>query len=368
MKAADAARQFALAPAHSPRVFARSCLAISFALLTLAVALLAASASLAAQELPPPPLPAWPMTIVLPPTVVAGEPATLAVLDAKGKLAPGVQVQIGQAQGAETDSSGRAYFRVPQMSGALIVRGAGASAVAVVASGAEAKTPVHVSVAPVLSLRDRFSICGERFSGDADANRVTINGAPALVLAASPECVVGLSARNTPPGPATISIASAGAQATANATFVAIEFQPTGRLSPGEKSELFITVRGYAKPLRIRVENGSPDVLRFLRGDSQIVRTDGKPGNSAQIAVQAIRSGDFSFRVALPPAPDPQAASRYLRAAEPLAPPDLRVEIEKIARQIERHPRDTRRDLQRISGGLAEGDLRTLIDAARAAL
>lgn len=313
--------------------------------------------------------------IILPPRVVAGGPATLAVLDAHGKLAPGVQVQIGASQGAETDSTGRAYFRVPDSGAALIVRGAGATAVALVDPPSKHAAPRaasedHLSMEPVISLRDRFSICGGHFSGGADENRVTIAGERALVLAASPECIVALAAPNTPPGQATISIDSSAARAAATATLVSLEFHEP-RLSPGAKGALLIAVIGDVKPLHLRVENGSPDVVRIARGDSQIVRTDGKPGNSARVEVQAIRSGDFSLSARLIPPPDPRAARQYLAAAEPLAAPDLRAEMAKVAGQIEHHPRDVQKAmqaLQRISGSLREGDLRTLIDAARSAL
>lgn len=336
-----------------------------------ALILLAAGTSLSGQELPPPPPPAWPLTIVLPPRVATGEAATLAVIDANGRLAPGVQVQIGQTQGTQTNSTGRAYFRVPQASGALIVRGPGASGVALVSGDAPSAPAGGLSIAPIISLHDRFSICGGHFSGDADGNEVWVGTQQALVLAASPDCVVALAPQHTPPGAATISIQSGGQRWRASTTFVAFEFHEPPRLQPGQKGELVVNVLGWAKPLRLRVENGSPDVLRFVRGDSRVARTDGKPGNLAQIAVQAIRSGDFSFHAELVPQPDPQAARQFLQAAEPLAPPPLRAQIRSAADQIEHHPHDTEkaaRELQKLSGGLGEGDLRTLIDAARAAL
>src|ERR1700721_286950 len=50
----------------------------------------------------------WYVTIVLPPKVVAGHPATLAILGADGRLAPNVSVVIGAGQSLTRDAPGRA--------------------------------------------------------------------------------------------------------------------------------------------------------------------------------------------------------------------------------------------------------------------
>src|ERR1700740_453783 len=52
----------------------------------------------------------WTVSIVLPPRLVAGQPATLAVLGVDGRLAQGITVDVGRGQRVKTDKSGRAFF------------------------------------------------------------------------------------------------------------------------------------------------------------------------------------------------------------------------------------------------------------------
>jgi hypothetical protein len=61
-------------------------------------------------------------TIILPQKLVAGQPATLAVLTAEGKLAPGVPVEFSGGQRVTTDDSGRASFAAPDEAGVLLVQ------------------------------------------------------------------------------------------------------------------------------------------------------------------------------------------------------------------------------------------------------
>src|SRR5271170_4212207 len=59
------------------------------------------------------PLTTWTVTIVLPPKLMAGHPATLAVLGVDGKLASDVTVDLGHGESVKTDRTGRALFTVP---------------------------------------------------------------------------------------------------------------------------------------------------------------------------------------------------------------------------------------------------------------
>ena len=134
------------------------------------------------------------VTIVLPPKVVAGRPATLAVLGADGRLAPNVAVDMGANLRVTTDRTGRALFVVPASGSALIAKASGATAVALIDAPRLTTAPASAaSVTPVAGLHDPFAFCAAGLSGDADANLVKINGEFALVLAASPECLVALA-------------------------------------------------------------------------------------------------------------------------------------------------------------------------------
>jgi hypothetical protein len=318
----------------------------------------------------------WAVTIVLPSRVVAGGPGTLAVLGIDGRLASDVAVEVGNDR-VTTDATGRAFFTAPSSGTILFAKASGTSAAALIdpAGGTNHSTQGSVSLAPVVSLHEPFSICGAGFRGDADGTHVRINGEPALVMAASPECLAVLPSPNSKAGAAQISIVSAvspGGQWSANTTLVSIDSEfPESNLTPGQKSILTVRVRGSEGRLRIAVENQTPGVLRFARGDLQELLTTGGPQNIGTLEVRTIRSGDFSFAARLIPAPDETLARQYLEAAVPLTTKNIQRDINRLMKQLARHPRDVedvRRGLDGILIKTIAGDFRTLLAAARTAL
>ena len=314
-----------------------------------------------------------PVTIVLPPRLLANQAATLAILGPDGHLAAGVPVDIGGGQHVTTDATGRATFIAPP-DGALVATTQGVSASALVdaASSRPAEPAVSATVTPDVSQHDRFVICGSGFSGNVAADTVTVNGDAAFVLAASPVCVVVLPQSRTLAGPARIEIDALGTRATASTSLIALDFvPPKPPLLPGGKGKLFVRAEGTGDPLQLTIENRSPDVIRFMRGDVQQVPTSGGTQNQAAIQVQAIRSGDFSFRVRIVPPADLAAASRYLEIAESVAPKNIRDELRTIASALARHPRDAEKAhaaLEKLGNASPAGSLRTLIEAAGDAL
>src|SRR5271163_4331277 len=209
----------------------------------------------------------WTVSIVLPPRLVAGQPATLAVLGVDGRLADGITVDVGKGQRVKTDKSGRAFFTAPMDAAVLIATAAGNSAAAMIdASGAGEQGS---SVTPVVSQVDRFSVCGGGFRGDVDANRVSINGERAFVLASSPQCIVVLASPRALPGPAKLAIETPGAKWTATTTLASLHFDPPlPPLVPEKRSKLALHVQGTDQALRVWVDNRTPGVLQFLRGRS----------------------------------------------------------------------------------------------------
>jgi len=320
----------------------------------------------------PGPRTVWPLTIVLPPRLVAGQPATLAVADSDGKLVAGTTVELGSGERVTTDRTGRAYFTAPAGGSVLIAKGDGTAAAVLVDSPSPADAKQPITVAPDVSLRDRFSICGGGLRGDADAYEVTINGEPGLVLAASPACVVVLAGAKAAPGSATISLEAGNQKWTASTALVSLEFEPAHPgLLPNQRGVLTVRVQGSERKLEISVENGVPSVIQFHRGDTQELRTSGGPQNVAQIEVKAIRAGDFSFHARLLAPPDAAAARRFLQAAEPLAAPEMQRSLRRMADQLEHHPRDVakvRLELAPLIAQTAPGDLHTVLAAAAAAL
>lgn len=315
----------------------------------------------------------WAVSIVLPPKLVAGKMATLAVLGVDGRLAEGITVSIGDTLKLKTDKTGRASFTVPDNMSVIIASGSGNSSAALVDASASLSGKQSLAVAPVVSLVDQFSICGADFLEQADANRVTINDERAFVLASSPECVVVLANPRALPGLAKITIENSAGKWEAATTLVSLHFDPPiPPLVPGKKSKLALHVQGSDQQLRVLVENRTPGVLRFLRGDTQDLLTSGAgAGNSGEVSVEAVSAGDFSFRARILPAVDPTSARRYLLAAAPLAPKEWKSRINGYAHDLEKHPHDTgktSRDLQTMTTAIVAGDFKTLLEAARAAL
>jgi hypothetical protein len=314
----------------------------------------------------------WSVTIVLPPRVMAGHPATLAVFGVDGKLAAGVAVTIDDGQTVTTNSTGRATFTAPAAHDYMLAKASGASAAALVDPASGASEPTATTVQPVISLRDRFWACSAGLRGDADADGVWINDQPALVLAASPECLVAIPSSKSEPGPATLRIDSPGTTASAKSTLVDLSFDaPEPAPLPGKKSRLAVRVRGTDQKLGLVVDNLTPNVLKFAAGDSQEVLTRGGDQNVAMIEVRAVRSGDFSFRARIIPVPDASVAWRYLWAAAMLAPQERQGDVRYLAKRIGRGPKEVanvRAEVEKMASQTIDGDFRTLLSAAWAAL
>lgn len=357
------------AAARSREVCGAVILACISASLTLGSALALARTSQAQNENP---LATSGVTIVLAPKLMAGHPATLAVLGVDGKLAAGVRVDLGDGQSVTTDRTGRALFTVPATGDYLLAKSSGASAAALIDPAVGASEPKATTLLPIVSMHDRFWICGAELSGEADANTVKIDGQPALVMAASPICLVALPGPNAKPGPASLSIEAPGVKWTAMTTLVSLEFDPPKpALKPGQRGQLVVRAEGSSQRLRIVVQNETPSVLKFVRGDVRELVTSGGSENFAAIKVQATASGNFSFTARLLPEPDTASAERFLRAAETLAPQELERRIADSASRLARHPRDAekvRTELDRITTSTGASDFRTLLDAARDAL
>jgi len=334
----------------------------------LLLALVAAAQALRARS----PLSPGTVTIVLPPKLMAGHPATLAVLGEDGRLAPAVNVELGNGRTIKTDRTGRGVFHVPETGDYLLAKVSGEEAVSLIDPAVAQAEPNAIALPPIVSLHDRFWICGGGLRGDADEDGVKLNGQSALILASSPICLVALPGPSAQPGSTALSVEAPGVAWSATTTLVSLEFVPPNPpLNPGQQGELVIRVRGSGEKLGIAVRNGTPKVLRFTRGDVQEIMTGGGAENFATVKVQAISSGDFSWSARVVAAPDLASAERYLWAAVPLAPRDSERTLAELAQRLRRHPGDratVRAKVARLAMGTMAGDFRTLLEAAEAAL
>ncbi len=315
--------------------------------------------------------------IVLPQRVVAGQQATLAVLDAAGRLTAGAMVEFSGGERVTTDATGRATFSAPAEPGVLLARlparGVSASTT-VVAPQPNPPEGVQVIEYPrVVSVFDRFSVEGTGFRGEADANRVLLGDQPALVLAASPVALVLLAAPRAPDGRAQLRV-EVGGQSAEPLPVTLISFQVTAmkkQLAPGEKGKLIVSVRGTEQRLVIEARNLSPEVVELPRGNVQRVTSSGGPANAAEIEMQGVRVGDFGVSVRLVPGayglPDVEAARQHLLAARRLAPANWQARVDRVIRRIEHSPQEVsriREELEKLLAEKPEGEFGREIEAA----
>lgn len=249
--------------------------------------------------------------IVLPPQLETEKPATLAVLDRDGRLAAGVTVKLPDRRRVTTDSTGRARFVVTPAPGPFAVEvadsapGAGVQASSIVVghpATSQAGSSIDVVVSNysrVVALDDHIVVRGSGFRGDADINRATLGGRPALVLASSPVALVLQPGAGAVLGPADLVIDVAGSKSGPLAvTLVSLEITPpTGQLAEGKNGELIVHVNGTGQKVPLAVENLSAGAVELLKGNFQRVTSSGGAQNTAVIALRAIRAGDFSVSV-----------------------------------------------------------------------
>ncbi|HEV2221882.1 MAG TPA: hypothetical protein VGR84_02670 [Candidatus Acidoferrales bacterium] len=314
-----------------------------------------------------------PEQIVLPLELTSRWPATLAVLSADGRIVAGVKVILSNGEVVTTDESGRAHFLVPPDAGVLIARilGTEMAAAADVVHRPNAEKLEIATVPAMAALKDRFAVSGSGFSGDADRNRVELDGKSAFVLAASPGELVILASSKTAPGNVQLAVKSGASEVSAQITFVdVVLYPPYDGVRPGKKAKLVLHVSGAAQPVELDVRNMSPEIVGFKHGVSEHLRTRGGADNSATLEVKGLRAGDFSYAVTFESKPDPpnaEEARHFLQAADRLANGDAKRHIDKILTKLRSGHADirgARKEFAKISTANPPSDLQALIRAA----
>ena len=266
----------------------------------------------ARQAAKPRPTPS-PRQIILPPKLLAGAQATLAVLDTQGRLLPGAEVELPEGQRVTTDSTGRAMFQAMSQPGMLVARlsaGQIATTAMVVAPGRPGGLPGTgenpsatklVSYQRVLAIHDRFNLQGTGFRPAADANHVYLNGDPCLVVAASPLGLVALPGPGVPVGDVTLHVTAGGADAGQfPVSAVLLEITgPAEAPNAGATGKLIVRARGTAEPLLIEVRNGSPAVIQLAQGNVQRLKTSGGEENIATVEMKFVSDGNYSVSARL---------------------------------------------------------------------
>ncbi len=317
------------------------------------------------------------VTIVLPQKVVAGQRATLAVLDALGRLAPETVVAFSGGEHVRTDATGRFTFTAPAEPGVLLAHlpatGANASTT-VIAPPQIPPDGVQVLDYPrVISLLDRFVVEGYGFRGEADSTRVLLGDKPALVLAASPVALVVLPAPGSKEGPTQLLLEVGGrSPGPVPVTLVSFEMlAPEKPLAPKEKGTLKVRVRGTDQRLELEARNLTPDVVELPGGNPQRVISTGSSNNEAEIELLGVRPGDFSVSVRLVPSasglPDVESVREHLLAARKLATGHWPERVDRVLREIDRDPQEVSKIRDELEKMLAEqppGEFGRLLEAA----
>jgi len=250
-------------------------------------------------------------TLLLPHTIVSGERATLAVLDANGRLTPGANVIFSNGDRLTTDKTGRALFVAPLDLGVIFASLAGREArvAASVLSRAEnLKSAMDVTAIPrIASLSDRLEIEGHGFCGGADGNEITIAGAPAFVLASSPTSLIVMPPADLVPGRASVDLSCAKHNGPPlEVVFVALDLEAdSSPLTPGVHRVLTVHVRGTREKVSLEAKNLAPDIAELVGGNPLRVSSSGGRDNLAHYEIIGRKRGSFliSIRLLAPAAP-----------------------------------------------------------------
>jgi len=243
--------------------------------------------------------------LLLPRRIVSGEHATLAVLDINGRLTPGVAVTFSNGDHLKTDTTGRALFVAPLDPGSISAAITGRSGrvyTTILSRGDAASPSAEVLLAPrIASLADRFELTGHGFCGDADANRVTIAGLPALVLASSPTSLVVLPPVDLEPGEADVQLSCAKSDASPfSVKFVALSLEAdSSPLKAGDHRALTVRVRGTTSKVPLEARNLAVDVAELSGGNPSKVSSSGGADNSAQFELVGRQRGNFVVSIHL---------------------------------------------------------------------
>jgi hypothetical protein len=253
------------------------------------------------------PSPKGARTLLLPRRIVSGEQATLAVLDANGRLTPGVTVRFSNGDQLKTDATGRGLIVAPLTPGVIFGSIAGRPSrvsTAVLTQEEAASSSVEISAVPQVALvTDRFEISGRGFCGDADSNQITVGGLPALVLASSPVSVVVLPPGELKTGTATVTVSCAKKVAPPfRITFVELALEAdSSPLKPGEHRSLTVQVHGTSAKIALEARNLAPDIAELAGGTSVKQTSSGGPNNTAKFTLVGRKRGRFSISIRLVP-------------------------------------------------------------------
>lgn len=318
-------------------------------------------------------------TIILPLELIAGQPATFTVLAADGHIAPGTKAVLSNGEIVTTDESGRAHFLVQSDIGVMFARipGTEVCEAADILPQTSNDNRLQVTQIPkTVSLENHFAVSGRGFHGDADRNRITMDGKRVYVLASSPVQLIVMPAVNVPPGPTSLTITEGLEETATNVALVSFTSLNSSepQIRRGRKTQLVLVARGTQEPLDLRIQNLDPQTVRLAHGTEAYLRTTGGLDNSVVLQLKGKGTGPFSFAISLESATaeaDAPVARDFLIAAEKAAEPLISRRIEKILKELRGKSvgiSKIRNDIQQLQMQSGSGDFQALIRASLRAL
>ena len=328
-----------------------------------------------------------PRTIILPSKAVAGAPGTLAVLDGQGRLVPNATVELSGGERVTTNMTGRAVFKAPGLPGSLVAkisgRGVSASTLVVAPEGPSAQPASQPdagrasvrSYPHVLAIRDRFTIEGSGFRGEADSNRIFLADQLCIILASSPSSLVVLPGPRVPIGDVTLRVLVDGHNAGQFPISAALlDFSgPAEAPNAGTVGKLTLRAHGTVERLIVEIRNASPDVIQLLKGNPERVITSGGEENIAPVDVKFLTAGNYAVSARLIAAetsqrqPDVDSVRKHLLEARGLASGIWSVRIDRLLLKIDSVPLDLaqiRADLKSLLDDKPDASLASLLDSA----
>ncbi|HEY9869627.1 MAG TPA: IPT/TIG domain-containing protein [Candidatus Obscuribacterales bacterium] len=258
---------------------------------------------------PPPPAanpPSSAAVVMVPERAIAGQFLTAAVVNQKHAGEPSVELSFNGAALA-TGQDGKALFLVPEdaIPGPTLH-------VSLVARPESPPVPIHVlqplmmPTTPQIPRIDRVSqivpgggtivIEGHHFDGVANRNSVIVDGMwDARVLVSSPVQLKADLPANLLPGPHTVTVSTVGLRSNPGQFEVVVaEVQPLVKETAKDTvKKLVVKASGTRSPVRLRVKNYTPEVLKISKGNDITVVTPGGPNNTVVLDVQRLRPGAF---------------------------------------------------------------------------
>jgi len=244
--------------------------------------------------------PSMSATVVMPERALAGQYLTAAVIDGTHNPEVGVELSFNGVS-LTTDAKGQATFMVPEDATPGRSLNVSLSSRSDLNPGLiEIFQPLTVSanqdvpridkVSQLVSNTGTLTIDGHNFDGQAEHNRVIIDGiSEGKVTASSPvQLRVGLPP-NLTAGSHTVSVSTSGLRGNPGLfSLIAAEVQ-----TDPKDNRIVVRVRGTTDKMQVHVTNQNPDVIKISRGNDIHVTTTGGDLNQTTLGVQRLRKGSY---------------------------------------------------------------------------